>query len=67
MKQFVLHHFDQRHFVHITYPVWDEVVETQAVGVCVILSAVPVVVDLRELERYTKKILKWLSLEEFLR
>lgn len=36
----------------LTYPVWYEMVETEAVGVCVILPSVPLVVDLRELKSY---------------
>ena len=34
----------------LTYPVWYEMVETQAVGVRVILPSIPAVVDLRELK-----------------
>ncbi len=36
--------------VLLTHPVWYEMVETQAVDVCVILSSVLLVVDLRELK-----------------
>lgn len=36
----------------LTYPVWYEMVETQAIGVCVILPSIPFVVDLRELKSY---------------
>ena len=39
-----------------TYPVWYEMVETQAIGVCVILPSVPLVVNLRELECYKNNI-----------
>lgn len=34
----------------LTYPVWYEMVETQAVGVCVVLPCIPLIVDLRELK-----------------
>lgn len=50
-----------------TYPVWDEVVQTQAIGVRVILPSVPVVVDLREFKCYTHKdIFKLLNIKDIL-
>lgn len=36
----------------LTYPVRYEMVEAQTVGECVVLSCVPLVVDLRELKGY---------------
>lgn len=42
--------------ISLTYPVWYEMVETQAVGICVVLPCKLLVVDLRELKSYKSNI-----------
>lgn len=42
----------------LTYPVWYEMVETQGIGICVILPSVHLVVDLRELKGYNNNNIK---------